>query len=94
MAVYIIIISGNTISFAGKPKINAVSIIPSSPIIFPNGSRKSEIWVIIALSPTVILDNSQMISPAGAATVIALPNTNSVLSKRERVRILPNCGFL
>ena len=35
-----------------------------------------------------------MISPAGAATAIALPNTNKVLSKNELTIILPNCGFL
>ena len=40
--VYIIKIRGKTISFAGKPNINAVIIIPSRPIIFPSGSRKSE----------------------------------------------------
>ena len=35
---------------------------------------------------------SQISAPAGAATVIALPSTNRVLSKMERTIILPNCG--
>ena len=37
-----IIIKGITISFAGMPIINAASITPSSPIIWANGSKKSE----------------------------------------------------
>ena len=32
--------------------------------------------------------------PAGAATTIALPNTNKVLSKIELIIIFPNSGFL
>ena len=32
--------------------------------------------------------------PAGAATDIALPKTNNVLSNIERTNIFPNCGFL
>ena len=32
--------------------------------------------------------------PAGAATAIALPNTNKVLSKTDLIKIFPNCGFL
>lgn len=32
--------------------------------------------------------------PAGAATIIALPKTKSVLSNIERTITLPNCGFL
>lgn len=40
-AIYDIIISGITISFAGNPKIKAIRITPSSPISLPNGSRNS-----------------------------------------------------
>lgn len=35
-----------------------------------------------------------MISPAGAATMIARVNTKSVRSRSERTRILPICGLL
>jgi hypothetical protein len=38
---YPIKIIGKTISLAGNPKTNAKIIIPSSPIAFPNGLRKS-----------------------------------------------------
>ena len=41
-----------------------------------------------------MLANNQVIAPAGAATIIARPNTNRVLSKSERTNILPICGFL
>ena len=37
---------------------------------------------------------SHIISPAGAATAIALPKTKIVLSSTERTKILPICGFL
>ncbi len=37
---------------------------------------------------------SHITSPAGAATLIALASTNSVLSNIERTNILPICGFL
>ena len=36
----------------------------------------------------------QIIIPAGAATAIALPSTNSVLSNIERTNTFPICGFL
>ena len=39
LAVYAIIMIGRTISFAGNPRINAISITPSSPISRPSGSR-------------------------------------------------------
>lgn len=39
--VYSIIIIGITISLAGKPRINAVSITPSIPNSWANGSKKS-----------------------------------------------------
>ena len=37
----------------------------------------------------LIFANNHITNPAGMATVIALPNTNKVLSKRERIRTLP-----
>lgn len=40
-----------------------------------------------------MLANNQMTRPAGAATQIALPRTNNVRSKRERIRIFPNWGL-
>lgn len=39
--------------------------------------------------PILILANIQITIPAGAATSIALPRTNSVLLKIERIRTLP-----
>ena len=42
-AAYAIIISGITVSLAGKPKINATSITPSSPINLPIGSSADDI---------------------------------------------------
>lgn len=38
--------------------------------------------------------NNQITRPAGAATAIALPSTNKVLSKIERTKTFPICGFL
>lgn len=38
--------------------------------------------------------NSQITRPAGAAIQMALPKTNNVLSKIERIIIFPNWGFL
>ena len=35
-----------------------------------------------------------MTKPAGAATDMALPNTNNVLSKIDLITIFPICGFL
>lgn len=45
-------------------------------------------------SPTLILENNHITIPAGAAIEIALPNTNRVLSNKERINILPICGVL
>lgn len=39
--VYIIIVKGSIISAAGRPKIKAARIVPSSPIISPIGSKMS-----------------------------------------------------
>lgn len=85
---------GITISFAGKPKINAIIITPSSPISRPNGSRKSEQYLKSEISPIYIFAIIQIKSPAGAATAAARPNTNKVLSNTERIKTLPIRGFL
>lgn len=37
---YAIIIIGITISFAGKPKMNPINIVPSRPMSFAKGSKK------------------------------------------------------
>lgn len=81
---YDIIINGITISFAGNPRTNANNIVPSSPIIFANGSSTPE-QIDNRVRPSIdTLANSHMISPAGAATLTALPRTKSVLSRTER----------
>lgn len=47
------------------------------------------------LFPSIpIFASNHITSPAGAATDIALPRTNNVLSNIERTNIFPNCGFL
>lgn len=91
---YAIIIIGITISLAGKPNMNAINITPSNPNSFANGSKKLEIWFNRLTSEIITLDNIHSIIPAGAATIIALPKTNRVLSNIERIITLPNCGFL
>ena len=48
----------------------------------------------IDIPPTLILENSHITIPAGAAIEIALPSTNKVLSNKERINILPICGVL
>ena len=50
--------------------------------------------VSIEILPIDIFENIQIIMPAGAATQIALPKTNNVLSKIERKITFPICGFL
>ena len=90
---YAMIIIGITISFAGNPKINAIKITPSSPKIRANGSKNDE-QILSRLAPsTVMFAISQIISPAGAATAAALPKTNKVLSKIERIITFVNCGL-
>ena len=41
-----------------------------------------------------MLDINQITNPAGAATLIALPRTNKVLSNIDLTITLPICGFL
>ena len=45
-------------------------------------------------SPTCTFAIIQIINPAGAATITALPSTNSVLSKTDLTITFPICGFL
>lgn len=92
--IYIIIMIGITISFAGKPRMNASSITPSSPKKLPRGSKKSEQSLIIVVPLTVVFDINHISIPAGMDTTTALDSTNNVLSKTERTIIFPNCGFL
>ena len=91
--IYAIIAIGMTISFAGKPSINARSITPSSPISLANGSRKP-LEILRSVAPfTDIFAKSQIISPAGAATATALDKTKIVLSKTERISSCVICGL-
>ena len=90
---YIISMIGRTISFAGKPRINPVSISPLSPIIFPSGERKSQRYIITGLSFIIIVPISQITAPAGAATAAALPSIRTVLSNTERMIVFPIWGI-
>ena len=91
-AMYAITTIGITISFAGKPSINAISITPSRPMSLAAGSRKSDAISKRLSPPTVILAASHMIAPAGAATAAARPSTNSVRSNTDLIITLPICG--
>ena len=90
---YAIIAIGRTISFAGDPKINAISIIPSNPIILANGSKKSAQRISKLISSKYMFAINQIIAPAGAAIAIALPKTNIVLSNIDRIITLKICGL-
>ena len=91
---YAITIIGSTVSFAGKPRIKAKSMVPSSPIVLANGSRSEDTEESNVFPPIVIFANIHIIRPAGAATAAALPRTKSVLSKMERTITLKKSGFL
>lgn len=93
-AIYVMIMIGMTISLAGNPSINASKITPSSPKSLANGSRNPEQCAKRVTSPTEMFAIAHMTSPAGAATMTALPNTNRVRSKIERTMTLPICGRL
>ena len=88
-AKYDIIAIGSTISLAGKPRMKAIRITPSRPMSLANGSRKLVQCASTEQSPTVMFAISQMMMPAGAATEIALPKTNNVLSNIERMITFP-----
>ena len=92
--VYAIIAIGITISFAGNPRIKAVSNTPSNPINLAKGSRKLVICVKIELSHKFILARSHITIPVGSATTTALPSTNSVLSNIDLIIVLPIFGTL
>ena len=81
--VYVIIIIGITISFAGIPKINDKSITPSRPINLPMGSKNCADNVSKDISFISVLARHQIIIPAGIAEVTALAKTNIVRSKIE-----------
>ena len=87
---YAIIIIGITISFAGNPSMKAISITPSSPKSFANGSRNLEQCSRMVISETVTFAKIQIISPAGAATAADLASTKRVLSKTERTSTFKN----
>ena len=93
LAVYAIIIMGITISFAGIPSIKAKSIIPSSPRSLAKGSRNSEKRASRVMPPTVVFAKIHITSPAGAATLAALPSTKRVLSRTDRISIFPMQGL-
>ncbi len=90
--IYAIKIIGITISFAGKPRIKASRIIPSSPMILPTGSKKSASIMRIDVSFIEQLASTQIRSPAGAAVIQALPRTKMVLSNIDRTITFPICG--
>jgi len=85
---------GSTISFAGKPRINAIKITPSRPISFPNGSKNVDIRDKSVASPVFIFAKIQIISPAGAATFIARISRAIVFSLRLLIRTLQKFGRL
>ena len=60
-------ISGRTISLAGRPKIKAIKITPSSPKILPNGSKNAA-QMLSRVCPFIkMFALSQIINPAGIA---------------------------
>ena len=92
--IYAITVIGITISLAGMPRINAIKITPSNPKRRAKGSRNRAHNASNELSPIKLFAISQMIRPAGIAATTALPSTNIVLSKTERISTLPICGIL
>ena len=91
--IYAISIIGMTISFAGKPSMNAIKITPSSPIKPANGSRKPAHTDKRLSPPILIFAASHIIAPAGAAIAAARPRTKSVRSNTERIITFPICGM-
>lgn len=85
---------GRTISFAGSPKIKAISIKPSKPITLAKGSKNPAAWAMKLDWPIYTFANIHISIPAGAATTIALPRTNMVLSINEVYKTLPIWGLL
>lgn len=91
---YPMAITGRAISFAGREKTNPESIVPSRPKSFAKGSRKPAKSSSTVFSPKKEFEHSQIITPAGAATVIALPRILRVRSKTERTITFPIFGIL
>lgn len=73
LLIYAISIIGKTISFAGRPSINAVNIYPSKPSRLAKGFKKFAIYVRIVVFPIYIFAKPQITIPTGAATATALP---------------------
>ena len=80
---------GITISFAGSPSMNAMSIYPSRPMSLLKGFKNNAECDNKLKSPIVIFAIIHIINPAGAATIIALAKTNKVLSNIECTITLP-----
>lgn len=91
--IYPMTIIGMTISLAGNPKIKAINITPSKPNKDAKGFKKSAHIFKILTFPIWIFAIHQIIRPAGAATKMALPKTNKVLSKMERTITFPIWGL-
>ena len=76
---YPISMIGTTISFAGKPSNKARIITPSSPKITPTGFKIDTKWFKTEIPPILTLAITQISTPAGIATLTALPSTNIAL---------------
>ncbi len=63
---------GSISSFAGSAAISEMMRVPSSPIIFPTGERRSAVIRSSDASPTVMLFARYKIIPHGAAAFAAL----------------------
>ena len=72
---------GRTISFAGRPRMKAVRMNPSSPITRAAGCS---VWAVdvrmLAPAGVVMLARAHTTAPAGAATINARRSTRSVRS--------------
>lgn len=90
---YAITITGITISLAGKPRIKARRMTPSSPISCANGSKNPDACAKSVFPPTDTFAKIHITSPAGAATAMARPKTNRVLSKQDRTITFKTSGF-
>ena len=91
---YAIIKIGRTISFAGRPRRNAVRIKPSRPMAFPKGLRAFARWRRRLIPWKDVFARIHVTIPAGIATETALTRTKTVRSRNERIRILTIWGRL
>ncbi len=69
-------------------------MVPSKPNNFPNGSKKAAQCDNNVASPAVTFAKIQIMNPAGAATITALPKTKMVLSNKDLTITFPICGLL